>query len=153
AAIMDTAWPLLAKAWASSVLGPALSSQLASFVTVYEQPDNGIGTGGQYTGWHIWMDKDLRTILGEPVKGPFAVRYCGGGNLKRCRALRWGAINQAGDKLAASQGPNPANWHSSATAEEISFVPGLLSYKMAYTNRPTGIQQILSFSGHAPGDG
>ncbi len=152
AAIMDTAWPLLAKAWASSVLGRALSAQLASFVTIYDQPNNGMGTGGQETGWHIWMDKDLRTILGEPVKGPFAVRYCGAGSLKRCRALLWGAIDQAGNELAARQGPNPANWHSSATAEEITFTPGILTYKMAYTNRPTGIQQILSFSGHAPGD-
>lgn len=99
------------------------------------------------------MDKDLRTILGEPVEGKFTVRYCGAGNLKRCRSLLWGALNQAGNELAARQGPNPADWHSSATAEEISFVPGILTYKMAYTNRPTGIQQILSFSGHAPGDG
>ena len=38
AAIMDTAWPLLAQAWSSSVLGPKLSAQLASFVPVYEFP-------------------------------------------------------------------------------------------------------------------
>jgi hypothetical protein len=153
AAIMDTAFPLLAKAWASAALDPKLQAQLASFVTIYERPNNGQGTGGQYTGWHIWMEKDLRTILGEPVKGKFAVRYCGRGSLTRCRALMWSAINTAGNELAARQGPNPADWHSSATAEEITFVPGILPYKMAYTNRPTGIQQILSFSGHAPGDG
>jgi acyl-homoserine lactone acylase PvdQ len=153
AAIMDTAWPLLAKAWASSVLGQGLSAQLASFVSVYDQPNNGMGTGGQETGWHSWIDKDLRTILGQRVKGPFAVRYCGAGSLQSCRSLLWGAIDQAGNQLAARQGADPANWHSSAIAEQISFVPGLLPYKMAYTNRPTGIQQILSFSGHAPGDG
>jgi hypothetical protein len=116
AAIMDTAWPLIAKAWASSVL------------------------------------KDLRTILGEPVKGKYAVRYCGAGNVKRCRALIWGAINTAGNQLAAQQGPNPADWHASATAEEITFTPRLLPYKMAYTNRPSGIQQVISFGGHAPQD-
>jgi hypothetical protein len=153
AAIMDTAWPLLSQAWASKVLGGALTTQLASFIPFYESPNNGIGTGGQYSGWHIWMYKDLRTILGEKEKAPFAIRYCGGGNLKRCATELWGAINQAGNELAKTQGPNPANWHSSATAEEISFVPGLLNYKMRYTNRPTGIQQIVSFSGHAPGDG
>lgn len=58
----------------------------------------------------------------------------------------------AGDKLAATQGPNPSAWHSSATAEQITFVPGLLPYKMAHSNRPSGIQQILSFSGHASGN-
>jgi acyl-homoserine lactone acylase PvdQ len=153
AAIMDTAWPLLAKAWASSVLGQSLTNELASFQSIYDYPNNGNGTGGQYSGWHIWMDKDLRTILGQHVRGKFALRYCGGGSLTRCRRLLWSALNRAGKQLVKQQGSNPAHWHSSATAEEISFVPGLLNYKMRYTNRPTGIQQVLSFSGHAPGDG
>ena len=148
AAIMDTAWPLLARAWSSKVLGGALSTQLASFINYYDQPP-----GGQYTGWHVWMYKDLRTILGEKVKGKFALRYCGGGSLKLCARMLWGAINKAGNELTKKQGANPANWFSSATAEEISFVPGLLPYKMRYTNRPSGIQQVLSFSGHAPGIG
>lgn len=147
AAIMDTAWPLLARAWASAVLGPKLTDQLASFISIYSQPP-----GGQYTGWHVWMYKDLRSILGRRVRGPFAVRYCGAGALRRCRRLLWGALDQAGAQLAARQGPDPAGWHSSATKERIGFVPGLLSFTMRYTNRPSGIQQVLSFSGHAPGD-
>ncbi len=147
AAIMDTAWPLLANAWSSSVLGPALSAQLASFVSPFDLPP-----GGQYTGWHIYMDKDLRTILGQPVRGKFSTRYCGGGSLTRCRAVLWSAIEQAGNKLAASQGANPAAWRSSATRERITFVPGILPFTMRYANRPSGIQQVLSFSGHSPDD-
>jgi acyl-homoserine lactone acylase PvdQ len=147
AAIMDTAWPLLANAWASSVLSSGLRFQLASFVSQYDQPP-----GGQYTGWHIWMDKDLRTLLGDRVRGKFTVSYCGAGSLKRCRQLLWAAVDKAGSQLAAAQGSNPAAWRSSATKEQITFVPGLLTYVMRYTNRPTGIQQVLSFSGHAPGD-
>ncbi len=152
AAIMDTAWPLLANAWSSSVLGPRLSAELATFDSQFQQPNNGNGTGGQEAGWFGYMDKDLRSILGEHVKGAFAVRYCGGGSLKRCRRLLWGAIDQAGNQLAASQGSDPSQWRSSATAERITFVPGLLTFTMRYANRPTGIQQILSFSGAAPGD-
>jgi acyl-homoserine lactone acylase PvdQ len=154
AAIMDTAWPLLSNAWASTVLGPQLTNELASFDSRFDQPPS-----GQYTGWYMYMDKDLRTILGEPVRGKYQVRYCGGGNLKRCRVLLWSAIDRAGRQLAAKQGPNPSDWHSSATAERISFVPGLLTipgtstpYTMRYTNRPSGIQQVLSFYGHAPQD-
>ena len=147
AAIMDGAWPLLASAWSSNVLGTALSQELASFDSQYDQPP-----AGQYTGWHIYMDKDLRTLLGEPVRGKYNVRYCGGGNLKRCRAELWTALNQAGQVLAAQQGPNPAAWRADATKERITFVPGLLPYTMRYTNRPSGIQQILSFSGHASTD-
>jgi hypothetical protein len=130
------------------VLGPALTSQFASLVTPWEAPP-----GGQATGWYGYMSKDLRTILGEKVKGPYAVRYCGAGSLKRCRRLLWGAITAAGRQLAAKQGPNPAKWRASATAERISFVPGLLPFTMRYTNRPSGIQQVVSFGGHAPGDG
>jgi acyl-homoserine lactone acylase PvdQ len=147
AAIMDTAWPLLAKAWASTVLGPALTGQFASFVSIYDSPP-----GGQYTGWHIYMDKDLRTMLGMPVKGKFAVRYCGAGKLKLCRKLMWAALAKAGNELTFKQGPDPSAWRASATAERISFVPGLLPYTMRYTNRPSGIQQVLSFGGHSPDD-
>ncbi len=156
AAIMDTAWPLLAKAWASSVLNAALRAQLSVFEPPFDEPWSGpLQPEGreQYKGWHIYMDKDLRTILGERVRGKFGARYCGAGKLARCRALLWGAIDAAGTQLAAQQGPNPSAWRSDATRERISFVPGLLPFTMRYTNRPTGIQQIISFSGHAPGDG
>jgi len=147
AAIMDAAWTPLAYAWASTVLGRKLTAQLASFVTPFDSPP-----GGQYTGWYMWMQKDIRTILGEPVKGKFAVRYCGGGNLAKCRSLMWAAMNDAGNQLQAKQGSNPSAWRASATAERITFVPGLLPYTMRYTNRPTGIQQVISFGGHAPQD-
>lgn len=153
AAILDTALPLIARAWGSAVLGASLERQLASFVSVYDFPNNGTGTGGQETSWDPWIDKDLRTILGERVRGKFTVRYCAGGSLRRCRSMLWRALDLAGRKLAAAQGPNPADWRQSATAEEITFVPGLLTYKMRYTNRPTGIQQIVSFGGHVAGDG
>jgi len=153
AMILDTAFPLLAHAWASAVLGPKLQALLAAIVPIYAYPNNGVGTGGQYSGWHIWMQKDLRSVLGEHVRGAFAVRYCGGGNLRRCAKLLWSALNTAGNELASQQGPNPAHWHQSATAEEITFVPGILPYKMRYTNRPSGIQQVLSFRGHPRGFG
>jgi acyl-homoserine lactone acylase PvdQ len=152
AATLDTAFPLLARAWGSSVLGTRLENELATFVKVYEYPNNGTGTGGQEESWVPWIEKDLRTILHEKVRGKFQVRYCGGGSLVRCRRLIWKAFDRAGDELSATQGSDPHGWHSSATAEEITFVPGILTYKMAYTNRPTGIQQILSFGGHARGD-
>ena len=98
------------------------------------------------------MDKDLRTILGDKVRGKYNVRYCGGGSLKRCRTELWAAITAAGNQLAASQGSDPTAWRSDATRERITFVPGLLPYTMRYTNRPTGIQQVISFGGHAPAD-
>jgi hypothetical protein len=84
------------------------------------------------------------------VRGAFSTRFCGGGDLAACRASLWTAMKAAGDELAAEQGPDPTGWHSDAQRERIVFVPGLLPYTMRYTNRPTGIQQVITFTGHRP---
>jgi hypothetical protein len=86
------------------------------------------------------------------VRGKFNVRYCGGGSLSRCRAQLWTALDQAGNQLAASQGADPTAWRSDAKREQITFAPLSQLITMRYTNRPSGIQQVLSFSGHAPQD-
>jgi len=145
AAIMDTAFDSIANAALRPVLGPQLD-QFAELQGRFDLPP-----GGQYGGWHIYLDKDFRTLLGKPVKGRFAVRYCGAGSLAACRAAISGALVQAGDTLTAQQGPDPAAWRSDATRERIKFVPGLLPFTMRYTNRPTGIQQVITFVGHRPG--
>lgn len=145
AAILDAAWDRLARAWAEPVLGD-LTADLAAMYGTFDAPP-----GGQYGGWHIYMDKDLRSLLGEPVKGAFATKFCGGGDLDACRTSLWAALRAAADDLSAAQGPDPAAWRASAVAERIEFVPGLLPTTMAYTNRPSGIQQVISFDGHRPG--
>jgi len=126
------------------VLGQPLADQLNDTLQRrFDQPP-----GGQFGGWHMYMDKDLRTLLGKKVKGKFANRYCGSGDLASCRASLWAALEAAGAQLQAAQGANPDAWRADATAERIDFAPGLLPYTMRYTNRPTGIQQVISFSGH-----
>jgi hypothetical protein len=56
----------------------------------------------------------------------------------------WTAIQAAADQLTNEQGANPLNWRASATAEEIEFRP-LPLITMRYTNRPSAIQQVISF--------
>ncbi|MGH2845732.1 MAG: hypothetical protein ACRDL0_06880, partial [Thermoleophilaceae bacterium] len=63
----------------------------------------------------------------------------------------WAAIEAAGAELAAAQGPDPSAWRADAGRERITFLPGVLPYTMRYTNRPTGIQQVIEFRGHRPG--
>ena len=94
------------------------------------------------------MSKDLRTLLGKKVKGKFANRYCGNGDLAACRAALWSAMEAAGGELQAAQGADPDAWRADATRERISFAPNLMTYTMRYTNRPTGIQQVIEFTGH-----
>lgn len=90
-----------------------------------------------------YVDKDLRTLLHGPVKGRFNLSYCGNGSLDACRASLWAAVDQVAASLAATQGPDPTAWRS--TAQRITFTPGLIADTMRGTNRPT-FQQVLEFA-------
>ena len=144
AAILDASWTRLTDAAMTPVLGKPLADQLAS--TVHSR-FNG-PPGGQSSGWFTYLSKDLRTLMGEPVRGPFANRYCGNGDVNVCRAALWAALEATGVELESAQGSDPAAWRADANAERIPFLPGLLPYTLRYTNRPTGIQQVIEFSGH-----
>ncbi len=167
AAIMDQAWPKIADAVMSPVLGPQLD-ELASLITRDNRPSR---QGSAYnTGWYSYVDKDLRSVAGQRVEGAFETRFCGAnhagntghkGKIRRgkghgrqslslvaCRDSLWAALHQAGDELAAAQGTdNPAAWRADATPERIQFLPGFLTVTMRWTNRPT-FQQAISYSGH-----
>jgi acyl-homoserine lactone acylase PvdQ len=140
-AIMGVLYPKVADA----VLGPVLGPQLAQLSTL-----TGTTTSGGFTGGRInYVDKDLRQLTGTQFKTPFKTRFCGNGDLAACRASLWAAVEQAGTELAAAQGSeNAADWKFDANSERISFAPGILPTTIRYTNRPSGIQQVLSFRGH-----
>ncbi len=143
AAIMDAAWPKIADAFMASKLGPQLD-ELDSLFSRFDLPP-----GGQYDGWYQYFDRDIRRLLGQHQAQPLQNRDCGDGSLSACRSAVWGAIAQAGSELTASQGTsNPGLWRSDATRERIHFAPGLLPTTMRYTNRPSGIQQVISFDRH-----
>ena len=90
-----------------------------------------------------YVDKDLRTLLGDPVVGPFNLSYCGAGDLAACRDSLWQAIHQAADTTATQLGQaDPALWRRPAA--RTGFVPGLLPDTFPFTNRPT-FQQVLEF--------
>lgn len=143
AAIMNAAWPKIADAAMRPVLGPQLG-ELSSLFSVFDSPP-----GGQYNGWYQYFDRDISKLLTIKQPQPFANAYCGSGSLARCRQSIWAAIAAAGRELTSQERTaEPAAWHASATAERITFIPGLLPYTMSYTNRPSGIQQVISFNGH-----
>ena len=94
------------------------------------------------------MDRDFRTLLGRKVRGRYSRRYCAGGKLGACRGSMWAALDRAGAQLAKQQGtPNPRPWRADATGERIQFLPIQLR-EMRYADRPSGIQQGISFKGH-----
>jgi len=146
AAVMDAAWPALADAVVSPILGP-LTDRLG--VLMGRSDDAGPGGSAYLAGRYGYVDKDRRMLLGRPVRGPFSRRYCGAGVLETCRDALWSALDQAAAKLEAAQGPAPSEWRSDAVAERIRFTSGILADTMRWTNRPT-FQELMSFSGHRP---
>jgi acyl-homoserine lactone acylase PvdQ len=130
AALMDAWWPKLAVAVLQPVLGP-LTDELQRLNPI---SDDASAQGSSYgSGWYEYVDKDLRSLLGETVAGAFSTRYCGGGDLKTCAASLWQALD-------------PAAAAADANRERISF-GAFLTDTMRWTNRPT-FQQVVQFRTH-----
>ena len=67
-----------------------------------------------------YVDKDLRTLLGEPVRGPFNLRYCGNGSLDACRASLWAAVDAGGRRARRRLGSaDPATWRSDGEHDRL----------------------------------
>ena len=142
AAVMDGSWTNIANAFMKPQIGPQLD-ELDSLFSRFDAPP-----AGQYSGWYQYFDRDISALLGKHVPSPFNLAYCGKGNLEKCQSDVWKAIEKSGDEIAAEQGTgDPTQWHSDATAEQIQFRPLPLK-TMRYANRPSGIQQVISFDGH-----
>jgi hypothetical protein len=128
--ILDAVWRPIANAVMTPVFG-ALLGDLNNLRSL-----NGL-EGASY------VDKDLRTLLGDPVLGPFNLSYCGQGDLTACRDSLWQAIHQAADATATQLGQaDPALWRKPAA--RTGFIPNLIPDTFPSTNRPT-FQQVLEF--------
>ncbi len=103
--------------------------------------DDDIGFRG-ITGASL-VDKDLRTVLGDDVEGPFALSYCGAGDLDACRDALWAALAGAADELAAEYGDDTSSWL--VDGARSTFAPGLIPDNFRATNRPT-FQQVIEFA-------
>jgi acyl-homoserine lactone acylase PvdQ len=147
AAVMDAAFRGLALAVLDPVLGP-LAEPGGLFVTIHGPDGSPTSAGSSFDGgWYEYVDKDLRTLLGDRVQGRFSRGYCGNGNRAACASALWAALKTAADGLAAAQGPDPTQWRADATKERIKFLPGLIPNTMRWTNRPT-FQQAIEFGSH-----
>jgi acyl-homoserine lactone acylase PvdQ len=132
AAIMDEAWPRIAAAVMRPGLGPLLP-RLESLIPI-DDPANP-GGSSYFNGWYSYVVKDL-------ASGFSSGRFCPPDS---CAKAIWGAIDDAGQALAAEQGPDPSRWRSDATGERLRF--GFLPLTARWTNRPT-FQQVVTFASH-----
>jgi acyl-homoserine lactone acylase PvdQ len=145
AAVLDASWTKLANA----VLAPVLDEQARTELARLVPGDPPLSTDGSsaYSGWWSYVQKDLRSVLGSPVAGPYKTRFCGAGDVATCAASLWAALDEAAGELTAAQGPDASTWRADATAERIRFAPGILTRTMRGSNKPT-FQQAITFATH-----
>jgi acyl-homoserine lactone acylase PvdQ len=142
AAIMDAAYPNIVNNELAARLGQSLLPELNQLAGRWDAPP-----GGQFDGWYQYFDRDIRGLLAKKKRLPdqFSLTYCGKGHLGLCRSEVWTAIQAAANQLTAQQGTSdPAAWRASAVADQFSYTP-LPLVTSPYSNRPTGIQQVISF--------
>jgi hypothetical protein len=135
--IIDALWGPLARTVMRPVFGD-MTESLDDFLNLGGSPFSGGGNNGSSL-----MDKDLRTLLGKPVDGPFNLQYCGGGVVEACRDALWQVIDEVSQSLALELGNDPATWLKEAA--RAGFTPGLIPNTFRATNRPT-FQQVLEFA-------
>ena len=126
AALLHVAWPHIFDA----VMGPRLGSMLGPFESL-------LGRDSSY------VDKDLKTELGQSVLEPYSVRYCGRGNVRACARSLWRAISVGRAALVKLHGASESAWRIDQGL--TSFVPKLIPTTFPTTNRPT-YQQVLSLA-------
>jgi acyl-homoserine lactone acylase PvdQ len=143
AAVIDAVWTPMAEA----VLGPVLGELLPEFKSINGTDNPPSSTGSSFDGgWYGYVNKDLRSLLGQPVTAPYSRSYCGNGSLEACRNSLWAVVQEQAEKLAATQ-PELSKWR--AAKVRITFPPGILpEFTMRWTNRST-FQQVIEFTGHA----
>jgi acyl-homoserine lactone acylase PvdQ len=138
-AAMGAIWGELSGAAMCGRLGARLCKELEARQARFQAPP-----GGMYGGWHQYMGKDLRSLLGERVRGAMHLGYCGGGKVAACARALWAAIDRAAKAEAPRQvSADPAEWRRPVT--KIAFGP-LPLVDMQYTNRPSGIHQVMQFA-------
>src|ERR1700750_3126426 len=96
------------------------------------------GPASDFSSGGFWyLDKDLRRLIGGGEARPYKLPYCAGGDAAAGAQGIWGALDAAASDLQATQGTaDPDGWRANATAQRISFRPGLLTTTMRFTNRP-----------------
>ncbi|MEW2511583.1 penicillin acylase family protein [Streptomyces sp. NPDC046870] len=155
--ILDAWWPLLVKAEFEPGLGSDLYTAVTRSLPVDEAPSAGHGPTGSHAGssfqygWWSYVDKDIRAVLGEPVRGGLARKYCGGGSLTACRDTLISTLKQAAGLTAAQVYPGDDQcsagdqWCADSIVQRT--LGGIKHGRISWQNRPT-FQQVVEYTSH-----
>jgi hypothetical protein len=155
--ILDAWWPLLVKAEFEPGLGSELYGAMTANLPVDESPSAAHGPTGSHAGssfqygWWSYVDKDIRSVLGEQVQGPLARKFCGDGSLGACRDTLISTLKEAAGKTAAQVYPGDDQcsagdqWCADSVIHRT--LGGIKHGKISWQNRPT-YQQVVEFTSH-----
>ncbi|GAA0619495.1 penicillin acylase family protein [Kutzneria viridogrisea] len=164
--VLDAWWPLLVQAEFQPTLGADLFGTMTGAIQVNESPSGGQNVGStsgganesqphkgsafQY-GWWSYVDKDLRSVLGDPVRGALSRSYCGNGDLGQCRQALLSSLQQAAAQTPAQVYTGDADcsagdqWCADAIIQRP--LGGVTDGKISWQNRPT-YQQVVQYPAH-----
>jgi hypothetical protein len=143
--IVDAWWPRWLKAEFRPALGGGMFNALENMIAFHDPPGP-IGSAF-YGGWYGYVNKDLRTILGDPVRGKFSRVYCGRGSKAKCRKALIKSLKQAlahtSDAELYPDGPceeGDAQWCHDAVRHRATGA--VTQPPIHWINRPT-FQQVV----------
>jgi acyl-homoserine lactone acylase PvdQ len=161
--VLDAWWPLLVKAEFQPGLGDTVYNATVANLEINEspsgfqngQPDFHVGQphkGSSFqSGWWGYVRKDIKSILGDPVAGPLASKFCGGGTVPGCRQVLLTSLSQAVAAPINQVYPGDASCSAGDQwcADSIIQNPlgGITHDKITWQNRPT-FQQVVEYPAH-----
>ena len=151
--IMDAWWPL----WMEGQFKPTLGEELYGTLiggSIHDAPGP-VGSAFNHTAYGF-PEKDLRSALGEEVKGEYSRVYCGDGSFRACRKMLRQTLEEAAamsfEEIYGSSGctffngtaatPQMCRDAVDATDVTLAAVP-----KFHWINRPTFQQAVQYPSG------
>lgn len=155
--IMDAWWPRWVEAQFKPALGAAAFKTLTETVAIDNPPNNGgEHIGSAYQGsWYGYVSKDLRTTLGEKVRGRYSRSYCG--SRAKCRRALRRSLREAlevpasalygSDEVCAEEKDLDPQWCFDAVRQRPTG--GATQPLIHWINRPT-YQQVVEIPRRMP---
>jgi hypothetical protein len=115
-----------------------------------DHPRGHIGSAFNGISWYGYLNKDLRTVLGRPVRGAYSRSYCG--SAASCRTALTASLHAAVAAALATQDVSSVDALTyDKTRDSILSVPaGVVGVRpIDWQNRPT-FQQVAQFTAHRP---
>jgi acyl-homoserine lactone acylase PvdQ len=145
--IMDAWWPLLVKADLQPVLGTTALNEIESNFSIDNQPETHQGSAWD-VGFYGIVQKDLRSVLGQRVRGRLNRIYCGAGSLRRCRVALDASLLKAASESAAQVYPSDGTCRAGDQMchDDVRYraLGAITIPPQEWVNRPT-FQQAVEF--------